>query len=175
VTEGEFVVVGQLGRTRGIHGEIYVIPDTDFPERFIGLSEIYIENRKQWETIKLASAEIISGKPVLRFENVNTPEDAARYTNRRIAVLKSNVVVLPEGSYYIYDLIGCKGIEENTEKLLGTIENVEQYPANDVYVVKISDGKMGLFPAIKQYVKSIDIPQRRVIVDPAGFPEDDET
>jgi len=171
----EFVVVGLLGRTRGIHGEIYVIPDTDFPDRFVGLSEIYIENRGRWEKIKLKSSNMISGRPVVRFENVTTREDAARYTNRRIAVLDSEMVALPEGSYYIYDLIGCSVIEENTDKLLGTVENVEQYPANDVYVIKMPDGNKVLFPAIKQFVRSIDAAGRRIIVDPAGFPEDEET
>jgi len=175
VPEDEFVVVGLLGRTRGIHGEIYVIPDTDFPDRFVGLSEIYIENRGRWEKIKLKSSNMISGRPVVRFENVTTREDAARYTNRRIAVLDSEMVALPEGSYYIYDLIGCSVIEENTDKLLGTVENVEQYPANDVYVIKMPDGNKVLFPAIKQFVRSIDAAGRRIIVDPAGFPEDEET
>lgn len=173
--EDEFVVVGLIGRTRGIHGEIYVIPDTDFPDRFVGLSEIYINNRGSWEKIKLESSSMISGRPVVRFKNITTPEDAARYTNRRLAVLESEMVVLPEGSHYIYDLIGCSVVEENTDKLLGTIENVEKYPANDVYVIKMPDGKKVLFPAIKHFVKRIDIAERRIIVDPAGFPEDEET
>ncbi len=173
--KGEFVVVGRLGRTRGIHGEIYVIPLTDFPDRFLGLSEIYIENRKNWDIIKLESSSVISGKPVVRFENITTPEDAARYTNRKIAVLESEVVDLPDGSYYIHDLIGCNVIEENTNNMLGTIENVEQYPANDVYVIKMSDGKMIMFPAIKQFVKNIDIAEKRVVIDPTGIPEDEET
>ncbi len=173
--EGEFVVVGQIGRTRGVHGDIYLIPETDFPDRFLDLSEIYIENRNHWEKIKLESSSMISGRPVVRFENITTPEDAARFTNRKVAVLKSEMVVLPEGSHYIYDLIGCSVVEENTGKLLGTIENVETYPANDVYVIKMSDGKVVLFPAIKRFVKSIDITKRRIIIDPAGIPEDEET
>lgn len=173
--EDEFVVVGLLGRTRGIHGEIYVIPDTDFPERFLGLSEIYIDNRGRWEKIKLQSTSMIAGRPVVRFENVTTPEDAARFTNRKIAVLESEMVVLPEGSHYIYNLIGCSVIEENTDNLLGTLENVEKYPANDVYVIKMPNGKRVLFPAIRHFVKRIDIDNRRIIVDPAGFPEEEET
>ena len=175
MSEGEFVVVGKIGRTRGVHGEIYIIPKTDFPDRFLGLSEIHIENRTGWEKIKLESSSLISGKPVVRFENVTTPEDAARFTNRRVAVIKSEMVALPEGSHYIYDLIGCSVIEENTDKLLGTIENVETYPANDVYVINMLDGKVILFPAIKQFVKSIDISKRRIIIDPTGIPEDEET
>ncbi|MEA2030043.1 MAG: ribosome maturation factor RimM [candidate division Zixibacteria bacterium] len=166
------MIVGRLGRPRGINGEIFVTPDTDFPDRFIGLEEIFIGNHGNWEKLEIESSRLVSGRPVLLFEGMRSPEDVARLTNCELAVLKENLVELPQESYYIFDLIGCEVIEENTGRLFGKIVDVEQYPANDAYVIDTVKGDRILFPAVKQFVKEIDIIAKRVTIDVAGMIED---
>ena len=168
----EFVTVGWLGRTRGVEGEIYVTPDTAFPERFIGLREIYVRNCGVWEVLKIASSRMIAGRPVLRFEDIFTPEEAACLTNRELGVPKAEVVKLPEDHYYLFELVGCKIVEEGSGRLVGEVTDVEQYPANDIYVIKTSTGKRLLLPAIRQFVKEIDIEKQRIVADPVSFIDD---
>jgi 16S rRNA processing protein RimM len=154
VPSEEYIIVGKLGRTRGVHGEINVTPDTDFPERFEGLTEIYVQNRSVWEKLRRASAKYISGRPVLRFEGIDNPEDASRLTNRLLAVPRSDVVELPENTYFIFDLVGCRVLEEGTARVLGEVVDVEQYPANDVFVIKTVSDREVLFPAVKNLVRT---------------------
>ncbi|MEE8150006.1 MAG: ribosome maturation factor RimM, partial [candidate division Zixibacteria bacterium] len=108
----EFVTVGRLGRPWGVKGEIFVTPLTDFPERFVNIEEIFVSSKNDWEKKKVVSSKFISGRPVLLFENINSPEQASRLTNRYLAIPKNMVRQLPEGSNYIYDLIDCQVIDE---------------------------------------------------------------
>ena len=104
-----------------------------------------------------------------------SPEDVARLTNCEVAVPRSELIDLPEGSHYIFELVGCELIEEGTEKSLGKIVAVEQYPANDAYVVKTPDGQQVLFPAVRQFVKEIDTEAGRIVVDPAGWTDNEKS
>ena len=170
MTEAQkFITVGKLGKVRGVKGEIYVTPLTDFPERFVGQKEIYIDNRGQWVKYKIESARLVSGRPVLKLAGIDNPEDAARLTNRGLAVTEDQLVKLPEGSYFIFDLIGCRVYDDETGTLIGELVDVQQQPANDVYVIKKEDGDEQVLAAIRQFVKSIDIRDKKITIDRAGL------
>jgi len=175
VSSEEYIIVGKLGRPRGLSGDIYVIPDTDFPQRFVGLKKIYVKNRDRWEKRSLVSSRMVSGRPVLHFENVTTPEEAARLTNRDLAVLKGHTVTLPQDTYYIFDLVDCEVWEEKTNHYIGQLIDVERYPANDVYVIESASGKVLRCPVVKQYVKKIDIKGQKITIDTTGLLEEEKT
>lgn len=168
----EYITVGKLGRTRGVKGEIYVTPLTDFPERFVDQKEIFIDHRGQWVKYKIESARLVSGRPVLKIEGLDNPEDAARFTNRALAVPRNQLVELPEGSFYIFELIGCRVYDSKDGDLIGEIIEVQQQPANDVYVIRKKDGGEVLMPAIKHLVEEIDIENKKITIDKAGLFED---
>jgi len=170
----DFVVVGKLGKTRGIAGEMYITLATDFPERFLELETIHVRQRGVWQEWQIASIRLVGGRPVIRLEGIETPEGAARLTNLELGVPRDQVVELPEGSYYIFDLVGCRVYNDADDRLLGEVENVELYPANDVYVVKTPSGKQVLFPAVVGYVKVVDIAQKVIRVDSAGLFDEGE-
>ncbi len=166
-----FVTVGKLGRTRGVKGEMYIIPNTDFPGRFLDMSEIHLRYQDRWEKVHLDSSRIVSGRPVIKLEGIETPEEASRLTNREIGVPKDQVVKLPEGAFWIYDLIGCEVLEESTGARVGEIEAVETYPANDVYTIRTEDGKQLLIAAVHSFIKSVDVTGRKITIDRAGLIE----
>ena len=166
-----FVTVGKLGRTRGVKGELYIVAETDFPRRFLKMTEIYLRYKDKWETIRLESSRMVSGRPVIKLEGVDTPEQAARLTNREVGVPEDRIEKLPEGSYWIHDLVGCRAVDEKAGKDIGEIVDVEAYPANDVYAIRMADGKEVVIAAVEKYVKDIDIVNKKVTVDPAGITE----
>lgn len=171
VTTEEFITVGQLGRPRGTDGEIYVTPLTDFPERFENIDEIYVSSGDSWSKMKVVSTKMISGRPVLHFENINSPEEAARLTNRYLSVPKSEIMTPPQNSFYIFDLVGCEVFDESTNKKIGVISDVEEFPANDVYTIKTDDGKIFSLAAVKMYVKKVEIENKKVIINSTGLIE----
>lgn len=169
----DLITVGRLGKTRGVEGELYVLPLTDFPDRFLDLTEIYVEHRGVWEKLRIDSSRMVSGRPVIRFAQIETPEAASLLTNRHVAVTRDRLVKLPKGSYYIFDLVGCSVIDAVSKTVYGEVIEVRQYPANDVYIVRRPAGEDVLFPAVRQFVKKIDIAGKTIEVDSGGLFEDD--
>ena len=166
-----FVTVGKLGRTRGVKGELYIVAKTDFPQRFLKMTEIHLRYKDQWEIIRLESVRMVSGRPVVKLEGIDTPEKAARLTNREVGVPEDRIEKLPEGSYWVHDLIGCRAVDEKTGEDIGEIVDVETYPASDVYTIRTDDGKDVVIAAVDNYVKSIDIVNKKVVVDRTGIVE----
>lgn len=165
----EFITVGQIGRPRGTEGEMYVTPLTDFPERFENMSEIFVSSGDSWTNMKVLESKMISGRPVIKLENVNSPEDAARFTNRYLAVYKEQRIVPSKDSYYIFDLVGCNVFDEQTNDKIGQIIDVDEYPANDAYVIETNTGERMTVAAVKRFVKSVDIENKKVVIDTAGL------
>lgn len=148
---------------------MYITPLTDFPERFSGMEEIYVKSRDGWEKMKFASAALIGGRPVIRFDGVGSPEEAARMTNRELAVPKDQMVSLPEGEFFVFDLIGCDVFEQTSGQQIGKVIDVEKYPANDVYVVQTTENKQLQVPVVGEFVKDIDVITKRIIVDTSNL------
>ncbi len=172
VTTEEFITVGQLGRPRGTDGEIYVTPLTDFPERFGNMTEIYISSGDSWNKMRIRSSKMVSGRPVLRFENINSPEDAARLTNRYLSVPKNEIITPPKDSFFIFDVVGCEAFDTESKKRIGEIVDVEEYPASDCYIIKTDDGKRYIIAAVKKFVKKVAIEEKRVEIDSSGLIEE---
>jgi len=145
---------------------------TDFPDRFLNLSEIFLKIKNRWKKKRIVSTRFVSERLVIKFEDINTPEDAARFINCELGVPLEQAVKLPEGSYYVFDLIGCEVFDNDKKDYLGRIVDVMTLPANDVYVIKGEDNKELLIAAIKKFVKKVDIENRQIFIDKAGILEE---
>jgi 16S rRNA processing protein RimM len=163
------ILVGKLGRTRGIQGQIWITPLTDFPDRFEGLKEILVGDRDGWKSYEIEATWMIGERPVIKFVGINSREDASRMTNRELAVTGDQLVELPEATYYVFDLVGCEVIDETSGEKLGEVTDVRRYPANDVYVVRSESGEEVLFPAVVELVATIDIVSKKIVVRSGGF------
>ena len=79
-------------------------------------------------------------------------------------VVLSGSSQLPENTWFIEDLLGCKVVEDGTDTVYGSITDVQKYPANDVWTVNEPSGKEVLVPAIKDVVVSADIENKTVYI-----------
>lgn len=80
---------------------------------------------------------------------------------------------LPEGSYFVHDLISMEVWQENT--FLGKIKEILKVPANDIFVIEDEFGNETLIPFVLSFVENIDIENRKILLKPgAGEYEDDE-
>lgn len=165
----DYIVVGLLGKTRGVDGNMWVTPLTDFPDRFMDMKSIFVENRDKWEERNILSSELIANRPVLKLAGISNREEATRLTNRRLAVLREQLVGLPDDTYYVFDLIGLKVIDADSNEMIGKVSDVHSYPANDSYAIKLKDGVEKQLPAIEHYVIKVDLEKREMLIDPAGL------
>ena len=156
----EFLSVGQIINTHGVKGELKVLPLTDDLNRFKKLSIVYVNGSEK----KVLYCKIANDKIILKLDGIDTLEDAAKYVKAYIEVTRKDAAVLPNGHYFIADLIGCSVYDTN-ELFLGKISSVIQTGSNDVYWVKDNDKEV-LIPALKRIVLSIDVLNEKIIVIP---------
>ena len=156
-----------------MRGELYVNATSDQPERFLGLKVLYVRSRDGWDKRSVELSNVISGRPVIKFEGIDTPEEAARLTNREVSLPREQLIELPADTYFVFELVGCKVYDDDSGECVGDIREVMEYPSHDVYLIGTRDGHELLCPAVKQFVKSVDIAHRKVVIVTAGLlPQD---
>ncbi len=161
----EYIAVGRFGRTRGVSGEIYINPLTDFPNRFQKGKTFWIETDDGWKEIKLTSGRKYSNRPAVKVEGKDNPEDVGKLINSFLYIKKDELQKLPDGKYYLFDLVDCRVVDEE-DRLYGRVVEVEEYPANDVLVIEAKNGGRYLFPMVREYIKTIDTDGKKIVVDP---------
>jgi 16S rRNA processing protein RimM len=100
---------------------------------------------------------------VLKLKNIDSPEQAEKFRGVYLKISREDAVKLPEGRYFICDIVGLHVFTESGE-FLGKIVDVLPTGANDVYVVNGKAGNQILIPAIKEVVKQIDLENNKMIV-----------
>lgn len=148
--------VGVITSSHGIAGEVKVYPTTDDPNRFKKLKKCFLIMGKIKLELDIASVKFFKNMVILRFKQFNNINEIEKFKNAELYVTRENAVKLEEGEYFICDLIGLDVIDESDNKI-GTITDVLQTAANDVYEVTNDAGKKYLFPAIKQCILSVDL------------------
>ena len=172
----DYIAVGRFGRTRGVSGEIYINPLTDFPDRFQKGKTFWIEDGDGWKKIKLTSEKQFSKRFAVKVEGLDTPEDVRSLTNFYLYIKKDELKKLPDGQFYLFDLVDCQ-VVDGEQKDYGRVVEVEEYPANDILVIEAKDGGRYLFPMIREYIKKIDTDGKIIVIDPPGgiFDSSDES
>ena len=100
---------------------------------------------------------------ILKFEGIDTLDDILPYKGCRLLVNREHAVKCAKDEYFIADLIGLH-VEDEDGNEIGTLTDVMQTGANDVYVIENKEGKEYLFPAIKECVLNVDVKAGKVVV-----------
>lgn len=155
--------VGAVASVHGIKGEVKVFPTTDEPEKFRNLKSVTLKTEKEEREIKLQSVKFFKNMVIVKFEGIENPEEAQKYRGATLWIPREAAVPLKQNEYYQADLIGLSVFAEDGAEL-GTLTDVLQTGANDVYEVTLPDKKTVLLPAIKDCVKSVDPEGGRMVV-----------
>lgn len=156
----EFLSIGQIINTHGVNGELKVYPLTDDIKRFRKLNRIFIDGAEK----NIVWCKLQADKVILKVEGIDSMDQAVKYKNKYIEVKREDAVKLPEGSYFVTDIIGCS-VEDEEGNKLGKIYDVIKTGSNDVYWVKDNEKEV-LIPALKTIVVKIDIENQILIVKP---------
>ncbi len=159
----ERLQVGVISSTHGVRGEVKVFPTTDDVTRFKKLKEVILVTEKTEKILKIASVKFFKQFAILKFEGIDTLNDVEVYKGASLFVDRKHAVKLQKDEYFIADLIDLSVVDENGNEL-GTLIDVMQTGANDVYIVKNAEGKELLFPAIKECILDIDFKAGKMTV-----------
>jgi 16S rRNA processing protein RimM len=159
----DLLEVGKIINTHGLRGEVKVSAWTDTPDVFEDLKSVYIKRKDEEVLLTLSSVRYQKNNLIVKFKELNDINEAEPLKNSVLYAERSALGPLPEGVYYIADLIGLTVKKENGE-IIGTLKDVLQTGANDIYVVERQNMKDMLIPVIDGVVLSVDLGSREVIV-----------
>lgn len=152
----QMLKVGIMSSTHGVRGEMKVFPTTDDVKRFRKLKEVLLDTGKEYITLEVEGVKFFKQFVIIKFKGYDSINDIEKYKGMSLYVTRENAVPLKKDEYFMADLIGLKVINDEG-KVLGELTDVLQTGANDVYEVKLEDGKDLLLPAIRQCILDVDI------------------
>lgn len=164
------VVIGTVVAPHGIRGEVKVRMETDFPERFEELEEVWLQPKSgPGRMAGIEGVRFHQNVVLIKFEGCDDRNAAEELRDADLRISKEDLVELEAGQFYIHDIIGLD-VYTTEGRHLGQVTEVLQGPANDVYVTP-----MAMIPALKQFVREIDLEERKMIVEPVeGLTENEE-
>lgn len=159
----EYFEIGQIVNTNGLKGTLKVKPFTDNIKEFETFKSIYIQKGNELIEYKIEKVGYIKNMVLLKLQGIDDINEAEKYRNFYLKINRNILPELPKNTYYIVDLLECKVVTIEGE-LLGKVKDVFNTGSNDIYEVKDEFGKQILIPAIKEVIKNIDIPNKKITV-----------
>lgn len=153
----QFLRVGVISSTHGVRGEVKVFPTTDDLERFLDLKDvILVTPRKEQLPLIVEGVKFFKQFAILKFKGIDNIDDIQKYKGCDLMVSRENAAPLAENEYYIGDLIGMKVVSDDGKEL-GTLTDVLETGANDVYVVQQKNRNELLLPVIDECILDVDL------------------
>lgn len=152
----DMLKVGVITTTHGVRGEVKVFPTTDDAGRFAELDYVFLDTGKELRKLEIANVKFFKNLAILKFDGIDNINDIEIYKGRELWIPREEAQELGENEYYIADLIGMKVVLEDGSDF-GTLKDVMETGANDVYVVVTGDGREVLLPAIKDCILKVDV------------------
>jgi 16S rRNA processing protein RimM len=170
--ESDWVTVGNIVGVFGLHGEIKVEPWSSFPERFANTEILYAGTKHT--PYRVLGAHPHKQHILLQLEGITSIDAAERLLGQALSIPAEQIHELPDDSFYLHDLIGLEVVHTNGRKL-GIVKDVLVTGGVDLFVITSNrSGQDMLLPAVKEFIKSIDIPSGVLVVDPIpGLLDDD--
>lgn len=163
----ERIIIGKIISPHGIKGEVKVQPLTDYPERFHKTKSVWVDVQKKYFAIESVREQL--DLFLIKFQGVEDRDEAEKLTNSFLTIDPDQVMDLPPGHFYRFQIIGL-GVYDVQGAYLGELTDILETGANDVYVVTREEQKELLIPALKSIVQEIDIKEKRMIVElPVGL------
>lgn len=155
----EYLQVGVIANTHGIRGEVKVFPTTDDAARFKKLKQVFLDTGSGYQEMEIEQVKFFKQFVILKFKGYNSINEIERYKQKSLLVDRAHAVKLKKDEYFIADLIGLSVHTEDGGHL-GTLKDVLQTGANDVYVVEMEDKKEVLIPAIRECILEVNMDER---------------
>jgi len=159
------VVIGRILRPHGIKGEVKVDVITDWPGRFSTGRSVFVNSDNKngsWRVIE--NVRFQNTRLIIKFKGVESRDSAEVLKNHWLEIRANERPVLKQDEYYLPDLLGSS-VRLADGNNLGMLKDVMQDTSQDLYVIETDRGDV-LVPAVKAFIKKIDLSQRIIIIDP---------
>ena len=159
----EYLEVGQIVNTFGVKGFVKVNPFTDDITRFDELKKVYICKKSQMKEVEIEEVKYHKNMVLLKIKGIGDMNEAEKIKGSYLKIHRKDAIPLPEGTYFIADLIGLQVYTDEGIQL-GKVDDIYNNGSTDIYVVKDELGKQILLPGTKEVLKEINLEQEKIVV-----------
>ena len=164
-TWNEMAMVGRIARTHGINGHLIVNLETDFPEqRFCAGATLHVRRSGQTEQLIVTNVRMHQGRPIVGFHGIETMTEAEEFLGLELRVPTTELLPLPEGTYYRHELIGCN-VQRSDGLVLGEVIQVEGSSEGSRLVVRAGSEEL-LVPLVNHICVKIEPKAGVIVIDP---------
>ncbi len=160
----QFLETAKIVAVHGIRGEVRCQYYCDCAELLCEFDLLYLDKNGE-KPIEVVRAYPHKNVVIMKLKDIDTVEQAQKLIGKMLYMDRSDLE-LPEGTYYIQDIIGLTVKDYETKEVYGKISEVYQNGATDVYSIKKDNGKELMFPYIDEVVKKIDIDAGEMLITP---------
>ena len=140
----EFLDCGQIVNPHGVHGEVRIVPWADSPDFLCRFSTLYLDGR----ALSVTSSRVHKGSVVARFQGVDTVEQAMALKGKTVQLRRADAK-LPEGAFFLADIIGLDVVDEDG-RTLGRLKEVLSPSRQRIYVVE--GAREMMIPAVPELI-----------------------
>lgn len=151
--------VGVITDTHGLKGELKVFPTTEDPARFLDLTDVLLGDDEREDTlinVTVSGVRFFKNLVIIKLKGYDHINEVEGFKKQGLFVTRENAIPLEEGEYYVKDLIGLDVVTEEGESL-GSLIDVLETGANDVYVVRKPGRKDILIPVIEECILEVSL------------------
>ena len=148
--------VGVISSTHGVRGEVKVFPTTDDIKPFKKLKKVFLDTGREHLELEVEGVKFFKQFAILKFKGIDNINDIEKYKGRSLLVDREHAVRLQKNEYFIADMIGMTVFTDDGKEF-GTLKDVMETGANDVYVIDSKEHGEVLVPAIKQCILNVDV------------------
>lgn len=159
----DLLKVGVITTTHGVRGEVKVFPTTDEAERFLELDYVLLDTGRELRKLEIQNVKFFKNLAILKFKGIDNINDIEMYKGRDLWIPREEGQELEEGEYYVADLIGMNVLLEDGT-VFGTLKDVMETGANDVYVIDTKDKGEVLLPAIRECILDVNVEENTMTV-----------
>lgn len=159
----DLLKVGVITTTHGVRGEVKVFPTTDDAERFLELEYVLLDTGRELRRLDIKNVRFFKNLVILKFDGIDNINDIEKYKGKDLWIPREEAQELGEDEYYIADLQGLNVVLEDGTGF-GTLRDVMETGANDVYIIDSNEHGEVLLPAIKECILDVDLEKNTMTV-----------
>jgi 16S rRNA processing protein RimM len=153
--------------SHGVEGELKLRLSTDDPDHLRRIKRVYVGDEQAPRRVR--GLRFHQGMALLRITGVTSREEAAALRGLPVRIAGSDAKPLAPGEFFYYQIVGITAFDEAGNEL-GMVTDILETGANDVFVIKRSDGIQDLLlPNVPDVVLEIDPAGKRMVVRPLVY------
>lgn len=159
----DYLECAKVVSTHGVAGAIKLKSWCDSPYVLKKLPKLYLKDGDAYSGRKVEKASVFKDFVIAKLEGIDTLERASELKNRILFAARDDFR-LDDGAYFIADIIGLDVMDADDGRVYGTLSDVTNYGASDIYTVETASGER-MIPAVPEFVVRVD-PDKGVFVRP---------